>query len=1120
MAEQFEIIESKGNMRRFRRSMQAFDPRAEDGDGDGLVQEGTPFQRPAKPNFRVRRGENPESPPRRASFWDYRKPQQLDPLPELDEPDEPVKPKPWREVQLKPERGEIPIDTEVIEVRSDKVTRDQWYAFNDAVLERMMELRDSDESTKDERRGIAKLYGSLRKAKIKKNEDGTLSVSLTNTERARIIKGIQSMKKKKYDIPNMDIVKDMLEAIEKKSHFAYLSSDTSRPFSGIRYKSTSFSRTYVSAIPDEDVLRNIRGRDAGFRIKGDVPLRKVDYKALGTSIGGGAGRRTGRLVTERFDPNAEDGDGDGLVQEGSAFERPAVPKKPSIVGTQKPQNPIKESIPKAKQKNSVMKAQADRKAMNFQIEKLRSTLRRVGSDYAPSWWDTKSNSEFSKKLGAASPEELSELFARIYVERRSLMTSKVGRMPNGTLAVYADTPNDAAKKRDAMLKLRGEQVYKEMVGRILGSGDASDSKKRGKQFADWYKSAAENADWYFEQSFKITKRKKRRKLGVDAPVNRRGTRWAEDPNFPEDSFDKVIESIETDLRRANPSISSEASRRRAEQIVRDADKRIGRTPDKTPRAGGENRQIIDPNKPPLRRTRMNLAPRKRTDLTVTRKNKYWYPSRHAVAPNIKNVDSDKAVKMMNDAIAANIKRFGQLESFDEFKNAFKTLSPDIKIDMFRNRNMSDKASPSEQAIMHSFLFTFQNHPEILTAPVRINALSASEVREGVGGSHGLDANLTNPAKPFITHRFSYAKPEDIAQFRFDTGADQITRKSLGLPESFGLMDGVSNQVVKDFLSKNITPSSTQQELDDIIERADALEQFVTNLHEGGHAAQAIAEMRDKWGQSPNLTQVRTLIQQDLDNMDEPTYARAARGAMYDLMKHEMTQPLADRPDVFDDMMQASMYFGADWDAIYKSFQRNGNINSAVAPYPPQIKQQLIAVWNSKPIEAFAFFAAYQQWQKMGRKKYDENGMVPIIRRLQTDPNLQVALNGMRMLDVPIQANNDKFDIAQLRNSAAGANNYLGFNDWMIKVAVKRMAHKDFSYDSLSDSDKKIALDAMEKLSDYAARTSRYGASYGRDSNVEGIAELVAAYNSGVIASRQFSAEEMRVLQLLMDWMTR
>ena len=53
-------------------------------------------------------------------------------------------------------------------------------------------------------------------------------------------------------------------------------------------------------------------------------------KGLGPALGRGGGnlpkvRSAGRALTGTFDPNAWDGDGDGLVQEGTAFERPAVP---------------------------------------------------------------------------------------------------------------------------------------------------------------------------------------------------------------------------------------------------------------------------------------------------------------------------------------------------------------------------------------------------------------------------------------------------------------------------------------------------------------------------------------------------------------------------------------------------------------------------------------------------------------------------------------------------------------------------------------------------------------------------------------------------------------------------
>ena len=52
----------------------------------------------------------------------------------------------------------------------------------------------------------------------------------------------------------------------------------------------------------------------------------LELKGIGQRIGGGAriGRRAARSMA-MFDPKAWDGDGDGVVQEGTPFERPAIP---------------------------------------------------------------------------------------------------------------------------------------------------------------------------------------------------------------------------------------------------------------------------------------------------------------------------------------------------------------------------------------------------------------------------------------------------------------------------------------------------------------------------------------------------------------------------------------------------------------------------------------------------------------------------------------------------------------------------------------------------------------------------------------------------------------------------
>ncbi len=61
-----------------------------------------------------------------------------------------------------------------------------------------------------------------------------------------------------------------------------------------------------------------------FREAANTALKALGGK-LGRGGGLGKGRRAGRALTARFDPRAWDGDNDGLVQEGTPFERPSIP---------------------------------------------------------------------------------------------------------------------------------------------------------------------------------------------------------------------------------------------------------------------------------------------------------------------------------------------------------------------------------------------------------------------------------------------------------------------------------------------------------------------------------------------------------------------------------------------------------------------------------------------------------------------------------------------------------------------------------------------------------------------------------------------------------------------------
>ena len=67
-------------------------------------------------------------------------------------------------------------------------------------------------------------------------------------------------------------------------------------------------------------------------------------KALGPKIS--SARRAARFATARFDRNAIDGDEDGIVQDGTPFERPALPKTPQVMNP----NSQRWSVPKNTEK--------------------------------------------------------------------------------------------------------------------------------------------------------------------------------------------------------------------------------------------------------------------------------------------------------------------------------------------------------------------------------------------------------------------------------------------------------------------------------------------------------------------------------------------------------------------------------------------------------------------------------------------------------------------------------------------------------------------------------------------------------------------------------------------------
>ena len=107
---------------------------------------------------------------------------------------------------------------------------------------------------------------------------------------------------------------------------------------------------------------------------------------LGRRIGGGASggiRKIGRSMRDPFDPNAWDGDSDGLVQEGTAWERPSIPG----VNTNLPGMPKTRTKPRhypgdnpARVRNPSARRQARRNVDRDRSEGMRAQFRGMESE--------------------------------------------------------------------------------------------------------------------------------------------------------------------------------------------------------------------------------------------------------------------------------------------------------------------------------------------------------------------------------------------------------------------------------------------------------------------------------------------------------------------------------------------------------------------------------------------------------------------------------------------------------------------------------------------------------------------------------------------------------------------
>ena len=145
---------------------------------------------------------------------------------------------------------------------------------------------------------------------------------------------------------------------------------------------------------------------------GNRALRK-----LGGSIGRGGrgGRGTLGGMNERFDPNADDGDGDGLVQDSTPFERPATPSAPKL--------PTTTPTPSSDEGDTGSPSAPKRRMI---LRKTKSKVRKRKGDKPighPKWLHGRTPEEIARLVVPSSMDEARDAYILFAAGQRSAYSS-------------------------------------------------------------------------------------------------------------------------------------------------------------------------------------------------------------------------------------------------------------------------------------------------------------------------------------------------------------------------------------------------------------------------------------------------------------------------------------------------------------------------------------------------------------------------------------------------------------------------------------------------------------------------------------------------------------------------
>ena len=213
------------------------------------------------------------------------------------------------------------------------------------------------------------------------------------------------------------------------------------------------------------------------------PVFFQQEKALGRSVSGKI-RNSSRGLTARFNPKAWDGDNDGLVQEGTAFERPAVPGVNDYASRGRVDTRRATEAFEAQQQGQAAKKPAARglSSGGEQSDGASKKLDDILKDMDDRWDTDSSREKFGEYLDTLDPDELEDARSNIAAQMRKDQASarNDGLLSEDVINNDFDSLVESLKSEYEMDAVEAENE----AGRMLEAADAYVARRENYLAAD------------------------------------------------------------------------------------------------------------------------------------------------------------------------------------------------------------------------------------------------------------------------------------------------------------------------------------------------------------------------------------------------------------------------------------------------------------------------------------------------------------------------------------------------------------------------------------------------------------------------------------------------------------